>query len=30
MFAGLSEADRTQLYTLLAKLKRHLNAVESD
>jgi DNA-binding MarR family transcriptional regulator len=30
MFAGLSEADRTQLYALLAKLKRHLNAVESD
>jgi DNA-binding MarR family transcriptional regulator len=30
MFAGLSETDRTQLYALLAKLKRHLNAVESD
>jgi len=30
MFAGLSEADRTQLYALLAKLKRHLNAAESD
>ncbi|MBV8749748.1 MAG: MarR family transcriptional regulator [Candidatus Eremiobacteraeota bacterium] len=28
-FAGLSEADRTQLFRLLAKLKRHLNAVES-
>ena len=30
MFAGLTEADRTQLYSLLAKLKRHLNAAESD
>ena len=30
MFAGLSEPDRTQLYALLAKLKRHLNASESD
>ncbi|MDQ6941661.1 MAG: MarR family transcriptional regulator [Candidatus Eremiobacteraeota bacterium] len=30
MFAGLSEADRTQLYALLAKLKRHLNAAESE
>jgi DNA-binding MarR family transcriptional regulator len=30
MFAGLSEHDRTQLYALLAKLKRHLNAAESD
>ena len=30
MFAGLGEADRTQLYALLAKLKRHLNALESD
>jgi DNA-binding MarR family transcriptional regulator len=30
MFAGLSETDRTQLYGLLAKLKRHLNAAESD
>jgi len=30
MFAGLSEGDRTQLYALLAKLKRHLNAAESD
>ena len=28
-FAGLSEAERTQLFRLLAKLKRHLNAVES-
>jgi DNA-binding MarR family transcriptional regulator len=30
MFAGLSEAERNQLYAVLAKLKRHLNAVESD
>ncbi len=30
MFGGLSETDRTQLYALLAKLKRHLNAAESD
>ncbi|HEV2737175.1 MAG TPA: MarR family transcriptional regulator [Candidatus Elarobacter sp.] len=30
MFAGLTESDRTQLYALLAKLKRHLNAAESD
>lgn len=30
MFAGLGENDRTQLYALLAKLKRHLNALESD
>lgn len=30
LFAGLSENDRRQLYTLLAKLKRHLNALESD
>ena len=30
MFAGLGEADRNQLYALLAKLKRHLNAAESD
>ena len=30
MFAGLSETERTQLHALLAKLKRHLNAVESD
>ncbi len=30
MFAGLTETDRTQLYALLAKLKRHLNAFESD
>jgi DNA-binding MarR family transcriptional regulator len=28
MFAGLPEPERMQLYTLLAKLKRHLNAVE--
>jgi DNA-binding MarR family transcriptional regulator len=26
MFAGLAESERTQLYALLAKLKRHLNA----
>ena len=30
MFAGLSETDRTQLYALLAKLKRHLNAESDD
>ena len=30
MFAGLGESERTQLYALLAKLKRHLNAVESE
>jgi DNA-binding MarR family transcriptional regulator len=30
LFAGLSEHDRSQLYALLAKLKRHLNAVESE
>jgi DNA-binding MarR family transcriptional regulator len=30
MFAGLSVAERTQLHVLLAKLKRHLNALESD
>ena len=30
LFGGLSEAERTQLYVLLAKLKRHLNALESD
>jgi DNA-binding MarR family transcriptional regulator len=30
MFAGLAEAERNQLYALLAKLKRHLNAVESE
>ncbi|HEY0393526.1 MAG TPA: MarR family transcriptional regulator [Candidatus Elarobacter sp.] len=29
MFAGLAETERTQLFALLAKLKRHLNA-ESD
>ena len=29
MFGALAEAERTQLYALLAKLKRHLNA-ESD
>ena len=30
MFAGLAEPERNQLYALLAKLKRHLNAVESE
>jgi len=30
LFGGLSEIERTQLYVLLAKLKRHLNALESD
>jgi DNA-binding MarR family transcriptional regulator len=30
LFGGLTETDRTQLYALLAKLKRHLNARESD
>jgi len=30
MFAGLAETDRTQLYAVLAKLKRHLNTAESD
>ncbi len=30
MFAGLGESERSQLYGLLAKLKRHLNAVESE
>jgi DNA-binding MarR family transcriptional regulator len=30
MFAGLAESERNALYTLLAKLKRHLNAVESE
>ncbi|HEX3463213.1 MAG TPA: MarR family transcriptional regulator [Candidatus Elarobacter sp.] len=30
MFAGLGESDRNQLYAILAKLKRHLNALESD
>lgn len=29
-FAGLSERERTQLHALLAKLKRHLTARESD
>ena len=29
-FAGLNEAERSQLYALLAKLKRHLTAAESD
>ena len=30
LFRGLTESDRAQLYALLAKLKRHLNALESD
>jgi DNA-binding MarR family transcriptional regulator len=30
MFAGLDEADRVRLYAILAKLKRHLNSLESD
>ena len=30
LFDGLTETDRRQLYALLAKLKRHLNALESD
>jgi DNA-binding MarR family transcriptional regulator len=30
MFAGLGETDRDRLYAILAKLKRHLNALESD
>jgi DNA-binding MarR family transcriptional regulator len=30
MFGGLDEAERTRLYALLAKLKRHLNATESE
>jgi DNA-binding MarR family transcriptional regulator len=30
MFGGLAESERNQLYALLAKLKRHLNAVESE
>ena len=30
MFGGLDESERNRLYTLLAKLKRHLNAAESD
>ncbi|GAC1575846.1 MAG: MarR family transcriptional regulator [Candidatus Elarobacter sp.] len=30
MFRGLDEAERSRLYGLLAKLKRHLNADESD
>ncbi|MDB5071761.1 MAG: MarR family transcriptional regulator [Candidatus Eremiobacteraeota bacterium] len=30
MFAGLDEQERGRLYALLAKLKRHLNAVESE
>ncbi|MBV8370146.1 MAG: MarR family transcriptional regulator [Candidatus Eremiobacteraeota bacterium] len=30
LFGGLTESERTQLYALLAKLKRHLNALESD
>ena len=30
MFAGLGVTDRDRLYAILAKLKRHLNALESD
>jgi DNA-binding MarR family transcriptional regulator len=30
MLGGLSENERTQLYALLAKLKRHLNALEAE
>jgi DNA-binding MarR family transcriptional regulator len=30
MFAGLDDQERARLYALLAKLKRHLNAAESD
>jgi DNA-binding MarR family transcriptional regulator len=30
MFAGLRESERRQLFALLAKLKRHLNTVESE
>lgn len=30
MFAGLRVSERTQLYALLAKLKRHLNSMEGD
>jgi len=30
MFGGLAEAERSQLYALLAKLKRHLNAAPSE
>lgn len=30
MFGGLDETERNRLYRLLAKLKRHLNTVESD
>ena len=30
MFSGLRESERAQLYALLAKLKRHLNATESE
>ncbi len=30
MFAGLDETDRARLYAILAKLKRHLNRLESD
>jgi hypothetical protein len=29
-FAGLNERERTQLHALLAKLKRHLAARESE
>ncbi len=30
LFGGLAETERAQLHALLAKLKRHLNALESD
>jgi len=30
LFGGLRETERTQLYALLAKLKGHINAMESD
>ncbi len=30
MFAGVRESERAQLFTLLAKLKRHLVALESE
>ena len=30
MFSGLRETERAALYALLAKLKRHLNAAESE
>jgi DNA-binding MarR family transcriptional regulator len=30
MFAGVGEGERNQLFALLAKLKRHLNSLESE